>query len=190
MKCKDTKLSIKQKLFIDEYLIDFNATRSYKMVYKAVKNDNVAAVNANTLLRNPKISEYLSKRMLERQKRTEVTQDRVVNELAKIGFAKMTDYLQYKTAKTVIEHDEDGAPIIDYGVIIDVIDSNQIDTSAIQEISISKDGTFKFKLYDKQKSLELLGKHLGMFEKEDKDNTQTINVIHNIPRPPKGGEEE
>lgn len=188
MKCKGVKMTNKQRLFADEYLIDLNATRAYKAIYKAIKNDETARANSSRLLTNANINDYIQKRMLEREKRTEITQDKVINELAKIGFAKMADYLQYKTAKTVVEHDEEGKPVIDYSMIVDVIDSNQIDTSAIQEISISKDGTFKFKLYDKQKSLELLGKHLGMFEKEDKDNTQTINVIHNIPRPPKDGD--
>lgn len=150
-------------MFANEYLIDLNATRAYKAAYKAVKKDETAAAAGARLLRNVNVDEYIQKRMKAREKRTEITQDKVLEELAKIGFASIKDYLEYKTAKTVVEYDENGEPIIDYSQIIDVIDSKEVDTSAIQEVSISKDGTFKFKLYDKQKALELIGKHLGMF---------------------------
>lgn len=66
----------KQKIFADEYLIDLNATRAYKVAYPRVKNDEVAAAAAARLLRNVKVAAYISERMQERQKRTEVTQDR------------------------------------------------------------------------------------------------------------------
>lgn len=78
----------KQKIFADEYLIDLNATRAYKAAYPKVKNDNTAAVSGSNLLRNTKVVEYIEERMAERTKRTEVTQDDVVKELATIGFAK------------------------------------------------------------------------------------------------------
>jgi phage terminase small subunit len=42
-------------------------------------------------------------------------------------------------------------------------DSESIDTRSIQEISICKDGQFKFKLYGKDTALVNTGKHLGMF---------------------------
>ena len=42
----------KQKIFADEYLIDLNATRAYKVAYPRVKNDDIAAANASRLLRN------------------------------------------------------------------------------------------------------------------------------------------
>ena len=150
-------------MFANEYLIDLNATRAYKAVYKNCRKDETANVNGSKLLRNAKVAAYIQERMKAREKRTEITQDKVLQELAKIGFASIKDYLEYKTAKTVVEYDENGEPVIDYSQIIDVIDSKEVDTSAIQEVSISKDGTFKFKLYDKQKALELIGKHLGMF---------------------------
>ena len=50
----------KQKVFADEYLIDLNATRAYKVAYPAVKKDEVAAVNGNRMLRNAKVSAYIS----------------------------------------------------------------------------------------------------------------------------------
>lgn len=55
----------KQRLFADEYLKDLNGTRAYKTIYTTIKNDNVAAVRANTLLKQKDISNYISKRLEE-----------------------------------------------------------------------------------------------------------------------------
>lgn len=160
---KDVNLTRNQKVFCDEYLIDLNATRAYKVAYKRVTKDATARANSSRLLTNANIKKYIEYKMKEREKRTEITQDRVLRELAKIGFANLKDYLEYKTAKTIVKYDNDGEPIIDYQPIIDLLDSKEVDTSVIQEVSISDKGTFKFKLYDKQKALELIGRHLGMF---------------------------
>jgi len=165
-------LTRNQKVFCDEYLIDLNATRAYKAAYKSVKKDETAAQSGSRLLRNVKVKAYIDEKMKEREKRTEITQDKVLKELAKIGFADLNDYLEYKTAKSVVKYDGD-EPIIDYMPIIDLIDSKEVDTSVVQEVSVSKDGTFKFKLHDKQKALEMIGKHLGMF-------TDKLEVSGNI----------
>lgn len=50
----------KQKIFADEYLIDLNATRAYKSVYKNIKNDEVARKAGSRLLTNVDIKKYIS----------------------------------------------------------------------------------------------------------------------------------
>lgn len=55
----------KQKRFCDEYLIDCNATRAYKTVYKNIKNDGVARRNGSRLLTNADIKKYIDTRMEE-----------------------------------------------------------------------------------------------------------------------------
>lgn len=50
----------KQKIFADEYLIDLNATRAYKVAYPSVKKDEVAAAAAARMLRNVKVQKYIS----------------------------------------------------------------------------------------------------------------------------------
>lgn len=156
------ELTRNQKIFCDEYLIDLNATRAYKAAYKNVKKDETAAVNGSRLLRNAKVERYIESKMKEREKRTEITQDKVLKELAKIGFADLANYLDYKTALTQVGFSS-GEPVFDYSPVINLIDSKEVDTSVVQEVSISDKGSFKFKLYDKQKALELIGRHLGMF---------------------------
>lgn len=87
-----TKLTPKQKQFCDEYLIDLNATRAYKAIYTNVKKDETAAANGSRLLRLAKVKAYISEKQQEKQQRTEITQDMVLKELAKIGFEQSTDF--------------------------------------------------------------------------------------------------
>lgn len=55
----------KQKQFADEYLIDLNATRAYKAVYKNVKRDEVAKAAGSRLLTNVNVKKYIEERLEE-----------------------------------------------------------------------------------------------------------------------------
>ena len=55
----------KQKRFCDEYLIDCNATRAYKAVYKNIKNDSVARKAGSRLLTVVDVKKYIDARMEE-----------------------------------------------------------------------------------------------------------------------------
>ena len=138
----------KQKIFADEYLIDLNATRAYRVAYPSVKKDETAAAAAARMLRNVKVAAYIQERMQERQKRTEITQDRVLQELAAIAFAKATDYAEIKNECVRIK------------------DTAELDEQQVRAIAGIKEGKFgvEIKLNDKEKALELLGRHLGMFK--------------------------
>lgn len=148
----------KQKIFADEYLIDLNATRAYRAAYKSVKNDVVAATNGGRLLKNAQIQTYIAERMEERQKRTEITQDRVVQELAAIAFARATDYaeVRYNGVNSTV-------------VIKPTAELSDEQICAIAGIKEGANG-IEIKLNDKEKALELLGRHLGMWN--DKINVE------------------
>jgi phage terminase small subunit len=171
------KLTDKQKRFADEYLIDLNATAAYKRAgYEA--QGNAAEVNAIRLLSNAKVKAYIEKRMKDREKRTEITQDRVLEQLSKIAFADIKDMLSFKTVKTLDETATAlvGQPILTYKTVIDLKDSDDIDGSLIAEVSETKDG-FKFKRNDQMKALELIGKHLGMFTDKTELEIKSIPQI-------------
>lgn len=141
----------KQKIFADEYLIDLNATRAYRVAYPNVKKDDTAAAAAARMLRNVKVAEYIQERMQERQQRTEVTQDRVVQELAAIAFAKATDYVMIKS----------NGP----AVVVMIKSTDDLTDEQVRAIAGIKEGAngVEIKLNDKEKALELLGRHLGMW---------------------------
>lgn len=152
-------LTEKQKIFSDEYLVDLNATRAYKVAYPSVKKDETAAAAGARMLRNVNVAEYIQKRMEERQQRTEVTQDRVIQELAAIAFARATDY----------------ASVIDGAVTIK--NTDRLSDDQIRAIAGIKEGTngIEIKLNDKEKALELLGRHLGMWNDKLNLNVPAID---------------
>ncbi len=75
------ELTPKQRAFIREYLVDLNATAAYVRAGYKVRTDNVAAVEAHKLLRNPKIAAAVAAAQAKRAARTEVSQDWVINRL-------------------------------------------------------------------------------------------------------------
>ena len=78
------KLTEKQKIFADEYLVDLNATRAYRIAYPRVKSDNVAAVNGTRLLRNAKVKEYIDERLKQLEDKRIAKADEVLKYLTSV----------------------------------------------------------------------------------------------------------
>ena len=57
------KLTAKQRIFANEYLIDMNATRAYKKAYASCKKDETARVNGSKLLTNANIKSYIEEQL-------------------------------------------------------------------------------------------------------------------------------
>lgn len=135
----------KQKRFVEEYLIDLNATQA--AIRAGYSPDTAGSIGAENL-KKPEIKSRIDKAMAERSRRTGINQDRVLQELARIGFAKITDVVDPDTAKIRPDASED-------------------DLACIQSIKIKPNefGTEReVKLYDKKSALVDLGKHLGLFK--------------------------
>lgn len=151
------KLTAKQIRFVDEYLVDFNATQA---AIRAGYSPKTAAAAAARLLRNVNIQAEIARRQKDLQRRTEISQDRVVKELARIAFADASDYA---CVETYMYENKDGtlSPLQvvspkDTGVLSDD------QRAAIAGIKQGANG-IEIKLHDKIKALELLGRHIGMF---------------------------
>lgn len=174
-----------QKRFCDEYLIDLNATRAYKVAYPNCKKDETAKSAGSRLLTNVNLQNYISERMKQREKRTEVTQDMVIKELAKIAFLDIRKlYTENGQLKNVVDLDDDTAGAISSLETLEEYDGYGDDREKIGD-------TQKVKLLDKTKALELLGRHLGIFndkldvnlkEKEEKKNaiSDILNQMQNV----------
>lgn len=75
----------KKNLFIEEYLVDFNATQAaIRAGYS--KNQGSAKVTAHRLLSNPKIKEQINNRRIELEKKVLVSKFQIINELIKYAF--------------------------------------------------------------------------------------------------------
>lgn len=159
----------KQKRFIEEYLIDLNATQA---AIRAGYSPDTAYSIGQENLKKPEISARIDRAMAERSKRTGVNAERVIQELAKIAFVNATEVIDPKTATVK----EDALPE---------------DTAAIQSVKVKtfgEDGLEReIKMGDKIKALELLGKHLGMFKDKielsgglDTEKTKLDDLIQQI----------
>jgi len=182
------KLTAKQQRFCDEYLIDLNGTRAYKVAYPSVKKDETARVNASRLLTNANVKTYIQERQKEREKRTEITQDSVLRELALIAFAKASDYERVVEKDAMVEVDGNMVPVLDedgnqvkYRTVEPILtdDLTEDQKKAIAVIKKGRDG-FEIKPYSKIQALELLGKHLGMFTEKVEVKNTTPNAFEGL----------
>ena len=119
-------LTAKQKAFVQEYLVDLNATAAAKRAGYSEKN---ADKIGSELLGKTRVSEAIREAMQSREQRIQVTQDMVVKEISKVAFKDAADYSESK-----------------------------------------------LKYANKLKALELLGKHLGMFEQKSTPQ-QTVHPL-------------
>lgn len=83
-----SKLTEKQKRFCEEYLIDLNATQAYLRAGYKAKSNEIARVESHKLLTKPNIQQYIEELRAEQSKRTEITADKVLEELGSVAFNK------------------------------------------------------------------------------------------------------
>lgn len=146
------KLTAKQQRFVDEYLIDLNATQA---AIRAGYSTDTAMEQGYQLLQKTSVSNAISQAMAHRSRRTGITQDRVLRELAKIAFVNANDVIDPDSATVRQSAEEE-----DLSCIQSVkVKTSESDTGSSSEREI--------KLADKLRALELLGKHLGLFDKRD-----------------------
>lgn len=160
------KLTEKQQRFVEEYLIDLNATQAAIRAGYSVKR---ASEIGYQLLQKTTVKNAIDKAMAERSRRTGITQDRVLRELAKVAFVNATDVINM-----------DDATIKG--------DANREDTAAINSVRVktitTENGEIterEVKICDKLKALELLGKHLGMFtDKLNVNAEMAVKIVDDI----------
>lgn len=178
------KLTDKQKKFVDEYLIDLNATQAAIRAGYSQKN---AFKIGSELLQKTTVAEHIGKRMRDRERRTEITQDKVLQELAKIGFSNGSDFAKVveKVGKKPI-YDSEGNKIDEEEYVykeVEITDTDKLPEDKKAAISGIKETKFGISVEscDKVKALELIGRHLGMFNdklnvKADVENSGEIDV--------------
>lgn len=146
----------KQERFCEEYMIDLNATQA---AIRAGYSPKTANEQGSQLLAKLSIQNRIAQLQAEQSRRTGVSADRVVRELAKIAFVNAADLIDPKTAslKSDVSHD---------------------DLAAVQSVKVKtfgEDGLEQeVKLADKLRALDLLGKHLGMFNGASGDTSDQL----------------
>jgi len=160
------KLTAKQEKFVQEYLLDLNATQA---AIRAGYSEKTAGSIGKENLQKPQIAEAIQKRRGKLAEKTEVTQERIVAELAKIGFSNLEDYLDVG---------ENGLAQVNLKNVtrdqFAALSEVNVESTKVGDSPVTVTKT-KIKLSDKRNALVDLGKHLGMF-KEHKDDTPQLNV--------------
>lgn len=158
----NNKFTDKQRVFCEEYLVDYNATQS---AIRAGYSPKTANEQGARLLANVSIRAYIDKALAEQSKRTGINADRVLRELAKVGFVNATDVIDFDSAtlKTNISP-EDSA----------TIQSVKIKTIPTEDGNIVER---EIKLCDKIKALELLGKRYALFTDKIEGGDAPLNIV-------------
>ena len=154
--------------FIEQYILTLNATDSAII---AGYSERSAYSTGHRLLKNAEVQKKLQKERAMARKKFEINQEKVLNELARIGFGLTTDLISIDeegnvTFKNIDDLDEDQKAMISEFTSIRSVNGDIVTT------------TTKVRVYDKLKALEMLSRHLGLFEK---DNKQKIQINVNIP---------
>jgi len=143
-------LTLKQERFVEEFIVDLVGKQA---AIRAGYSPKTAEVQASRLLRNAKVQTAVESAMQARSKRTEVSADGVVAELARIAFANIRDLW----------------PRAGEGIDLSVLDRDR--TVAVEEVivveAVNAAGVVRrrtrLKLHDKMAALTSLARHLGMF---------------------------
>lgn len=152
-------LTAKQARFVEEYLVDLNASAAAR---RAGYSERVSSVIGFENLTKPEIQAAIEAAKRERSARTGITADRVIAEIAKIAFAD---------PRKVMTWGPGGVELKDSETLTDA------DAAIVSEVSesISQSGSsIKVKLHSKLDALEKLAKHIGVYESDKGDKVIVI----------------
>lgn len=160
----DKTLTDRQKAFCEHYVRVLNRTKAARLAGYSEKNANV---EGHQLMKHPGCMAYIKELQDEWKEKLGISTEKILRELSYIAFADMKQFCNWN----------------DQGAFM--LPSDQLkkrQTSAIAEVRNSVidengNGEVKIKLHSKEKALELLGKHLGIFnEKAEVDHKGKITV--------------
>lgn len=161
------KLTLKQEKFCHEYVKNGgNASDAYRSAYDT-KNMKSATVNrkAAELMSDGKITARIEELQKAAQKRTEITIDRVLKEIAAIAFVDAYEIWDDEGNMKPISQIPESARRAIVGLEKKVV------------VGQSVEETLKAKLADKNAALEKLMKHLGGYERDNKQKQSEIIVV-------------
>lgn len=134
------KLTRRQARFCEEYIIDLNATQA------AIR---AGMTNAGSLIQLPQVRKRIQQLMDKRSKRTAITADKVLEELARVAFVDIREYYD------------------DEGNLLPIKELSKDAAAALSGAKSKRAGevfeTVEIKMNDKLRGLEMLGKHLKLF---------------------------
>lgn len=150
------RLNPKHRLFVRQYCRTRNATKAAVLAGYSQKS---AGAIGGELLQKPEIVEAIEIGLARLAEKIDVDAERVIQEYAKIAFARPDDVIRWEDGKLVLT---------------DIDDLDEVTLASIAEVTQTASGDIRVKFHDKPKALEALARHLDLFSK---DNTRrNINL--------------
>jgi phage terminase small subunit len=151
-----SKLPAKRARFVEEYLVDLDATKAAK---RTGYSEHTAGEQGRRMLRIAPVRAAIESGKLVKSKAISVTAEAVIKELAMIGFADLSDYMTWTPS---------GRPLMKTSK--ELGDKSRV-IESIKFENVLGGSKVTLKLHDKTKSLELLSRHLGLLH----DKTELTN---------------
>jgi phage terminase small subunit len=163
------KLTPKQEKFVQELIKGKSQREAYKAAYNASNmSDATIDSNACRLFKSSKVSaryiELHSKVIKRAEEKAIITAEEILREIVDIAKDDISNYLDFRTEKVFIGYDALGHPVSDYRIIVDTKDSRALNTKNVSEVTLGKDGQFKFKTYCRDTALYKLVEIFGLNE--------------------------
>lgn len=164
---KEIKLTPKQEAFCSEYLIDLNASAAAR---RAGYSEDTAGAIGWENLKKPEIQFRLTELRQKLNRNNDDLAQKVIEELKKVGFSNIQDFIE--TGNSI--KDLSTVDAIKAGAIAGI--KKSVTTFGDGEGNEGEKTTVEFKLWDKLSALDKLGRHLGIFEVDNKQKSAVINV--------------
>lgn len=168
-----TKLTPKQARFVEEYLIDLNATQA---AIRAGYSKKTARSVGSENLQKPDVAAAITEAKAARSEKTQITQQRVLEELAKVGFSDIRKLFSGGALRGVDTLDDETSGAI---ASVEVVSRpGAPDEDGGRDVEL----VHKIKLWDKISALEKIGRHLGMFDGSAGGDDEALPVTVTIGR--------
>ena len=174
------EITDKMRQFVDEYLIDMNGTQA---AIRAGYSEATAQEQSSQLLDRPDIRELVEQRQKDRIDRTQISQDLTVNELKAIALSDIADFVIVKEGG-VIEQRPFNELKKEQTRCVKKIKQTVRTAQSSDGAVIHQTAVLELELYDKVKSLELLGRHLGIFnDRLTLDEALPLQIVFEVAPP-------
>ena len=166
------KLAPMQSVFVQEYLIDLNATQA---AIRAGYSAKTAEQQGYQLLQKPSVQAAIADRQKEREQRTAVTADRVLLEAARLAlFDPRKLFNDDGSPKGITELDDDTAAAVAGIEVVEQFEGSGKDRVFVGYLK-------KYRIADKNSALEKLFRHHGLYERDNGQKTDPLtSLLHAI----------
>lgn len=156
-----------ERKFVDAYVseLERSAVAAEQQVIAFIALGGTVSLASDDLAKRPMVKAAVAERIRDLSESLDITQYRVLKEIGTIAFSRMDNYVRI---------DEYGLPTFDFSAC------TPEQWSSVQMIEVKEDKfgcrTYKLKLYDKPKGLDMLMRNMGMYDADNRQRATPAGV--------------